>query len=436
MLLVGYFEGLPELDCIASRCAHSLTLRGFLRVGLDGSVSDHSTVLRTRRLIEFETHAAEFHSTLEPLVEMELLPMEKEQKKRYLTLDEILQTVPAQERPRIVAELGAIIRERKRARRWVTGQVESTLTVPAVIYKYVPRRLLGQGAPWTLRATQPVALNDVMEGNVMTMKEDRELGRDDWYELVRQKLCDLFDRDAPSVEEFNRRKRSYGDPRVSTEIRKHLSRFVGVISFSADPLVPTMWAHYAESSGFVIGYRAEALRELGFSLRRVLYMELAPNFLPMRGNVVEVNFVDEERRRREPSRGTTPILESYNFTKLTRDWRSSASLLYVKSRLWQHEEEVRLLVDQATARATGNCDADSHPVRLVDVPDDAITEVYAGLNTPDSSIQTMMDLVNDRHAGAVWHLRRTDWHAYRIQARGVQPMRPNNASRSMRGTSG
>ena len=29
--------------------------------------------------------------------------------------------------------------------------------------------------------------------------------------------------------------------------------YVGVVSFSSDPLIPTMWAHYAENAGFVVG---------------------------------------------------------------------------------------------------------------------------------------------------------------------------------------
>ena len=359
-----------------------------------------------------------------------------DESKRYLTLDEILRTVPPGERPRIVAELGAMLAERELARHWVTEQVECTGVVPDTVYKYIPRRLLGKGPPWTLRATQPVALNDVMEGNVMTMKEDPDMGTDAWYEMPGQRLRELFGQDAPSEDELDLRKRLYGDPRVSTVIRKNLSRFVGVVSFSANPPNPTMWAHYAESSGFVVGYRSEALRPLGIDLRGVLYMELAPNYQPMRGDAVEVNFVDEEERQRNPERSTTPILESYDFTTLTTDWRTSSSLLFVKSEAWRQEEEVRLLVDQATACATGDCDLDDHPIRVIEVPDDAITEVFVGLNTPESSIQAMVDVVNSRYGGESWHLRRMDWHAYRMVAKGGVPQRPDRASRSMTDGSG
>jgi len=60
MQLVGYFEGLDSERGIAWRCADSLSLREFLGTGLTGSVPDYSTVSRTRRLIDLETHAEVF----------------------------------------------------------------------------------------------------------------------------------------------------------------------------------------------------------------------------------------------------------------------------------------------------------------------------------------------------------------------------------------
>ena len=60
MQLVGYFEGLDSERGIAWRCADSLSLREFLGAGLTGSVPDYSTVSRTRRLIDLETHSEVF----------------------------------------------------------------------------------------------------------------------------------------------------------------------------------------------------------------------------------------------------------------------------------------------------------------------------------------------------------------------------------------
>ena len=60
MLLLGYFEGLDSERAIAWRAADSLSLRQFLDVSLDAAPPDHSTVSRTRRRIDVETHLAVF----------------------------------------------------------------------------------------------------------------------------------------------------------------------------------------------------------------------------------------------------------------------------------------------------------------------------------------------------------------------------------------
>ena len=60
LLLIGYFEGLGSERGIGWRVADSLGLRQFLRVGLDENTPDHSTISRTRRLIDVETQRAVF----------------------------------------------------------------------------------------------------------------------------------------------------------------------------------------------------------------------------------------------------------------------------------------------------------------------------------------------------------------------------------------
>ena len=60
LLLIGYFEGIDSERGIAWRAADSLGLREFLRVGLDEQTPDHSTISRTRRLIDVETHRKVF----------------------------------------------------------------------------------------------------------------------------------------------------------------------------------------------------------------------------------------------------------------------------------------------------------------------------------------------------------------------------------------
>ena len=58
MLFIGYFEGLSSERGIACRVADSLSLRSFLDLAVTESALDHSTVSRTRRLIDIETHVA------------------------------------------------------------------------------------------------------------------------------------------------------------------------------------------------------------------------------------------------------------------------------------------------------------------------------------------------------------------------------------------
>jgi len=67
LLLIGYFEGIDSERGIAWRAADSLALRDFLGLGLDQAPPDHSTISRTRRLIDLETHRAVFTWVLQCL---------------------------------------------------------------------------------------------------------------------------------------------------------------------------------------------------------------------------------------------------------------------------------------------------------------------------------------------------------------------------------
>src|SRR5216683_5133867 len=73
LLLIGYFEGLDAERGIAWRANDSLAVRSFLRLGLDEAAPDHSTISRTRRLIDLETHRAVFTWVQVRLVEAGLL---------------------------------------------------------------------------------------------------------------------------------------------------------------------------------------------------------------------------------------------------------------------------------------------------------------------------------------------------------------------------
>src|SRR5947208_3954259 len=73
LLLIGYFEGIDAERGIAWRAADSLAVRTFLRLGLEEGTPDHSTISRTRRLIDVETHRAVFTWIQQRLVAAGLL---------------------------------------------------------------------------------------------------------------------------------------------------------------------------------------------------------------------------------------------------------------------------------------------------------------------------------------------------------------------------
>ena len=73
LLLIGYFEGIDSERGIAWRTADSLALRGFLGLGLDETPPEHSTISRTRRLIDVETHRTVFTWILQVLATADLI---------------------------------------------------------------------------------------------------------------------------------------------------------------------------------------------------------------------------------------------------------------------------------------------------------------------------------------------------------------------------
>src|SRR5512143_2054821 len=73
LLLIGYFEGLDAERAIAWRAADSFALREFLGLVLPEAPPDHSTISRTRRLIDLETHETVFTWMLQRLADARLV---------------------------------------------------------------------------------------------------------------------------------------------------------------------------------------------------------------------------------------------------------------------------------------------------------------------------------------------------------------------------
>ena len=73
LLFIGYFEGLSSERGIVWRVADSLSLRSFLELDMTEAAPDHSTLSRTRRRIDVETHEAVFTWVLERVSEAGLV---------------------------------------------------------------------------------------------------------------------------------------------------------------------------------------------------------------------------------------------------------------------------------------------------------------------------------------------------------------------------
>ena len=77
MLLVGYFEGIDSERGLEWRCADSLSLREFLRLGERDPVPDHSWLSRTRSRLPVELHDKVFTWVLKRLAEHGLIRGER-----------------------------------------------------------------------------------------------------------------------------------------------------------------------------------------------------------------------------------------------------------------------------------------------------------------------------------------------------------------------
>ena len=73
MHLIGYFEGIDSERGLEWRCADSLSLREFLRLGTTEPVPDHSWLSKTRARLPLEVHEAVFTWVLQRLAEHGLI---------------------------------------------------------------------------------------------------------------------------------------------------------------------------------------------------------------------------------------------------------------------------------------------------------------------------------------------------------------------------
>ena len=233
-----------------------------------------------------------------------------------------------------------------------------------VLYKYVnAERVLtclpevGDGA---LRATQPAALNDPFECGVapgMARQDQRAEN-----EEIAAVLSSLNGATPVSEAKVQRARCEYGSLFLRELLVGQLSQRYGIVSFSSNPRHLLMWAHYTgDGSGFVIGYRVDALMLLGGrddSLREVRY---ASRVLP----IVEYPVLSKEE--------------------------NVSILLSLKSDHWSYESEWRLIVELSDTMGTGARDSRGLPINLARVPNEAVVSVFHTERTPITVVEKVCE---------------------------------------------
>ena len=128
-----------------------------------------------------------------------------------------------------------------------------------------------------------------------------------------------------------------------------------------------MWSLYTtDGSGFVIGYDVSELSQLTGtegSLGPVRYNDRSPAIIGPKSLA--------------SPKSNIPIL------------------LSIKSDDWSHEDEWRLIVELNKTIGTGETDQRGLPVNLVQIPNDAVVEVFYTDRTPPNVVQSVRDRLAD-----------------------------------------
>ena len=336
-----------------------------------------------------------------------------------------LSTFGEEQRNILMSQIGTIINlslRRHQAEECAEKSINGEAEIPDILYKYIPRGRIGHGAPDSLRATQLLALNDDMECSIQTNNYNK-LNTLEFLDLVKSKLAEHLGITVPR-HEFLKRSLSHVDPMLSTFIQQYLNTRVGVVSFSADPLVPTMWAHYAQSTGIVVGYDTKALRQMGLELRPIIYSEIAPSYEPAKDDVIRLSIVDQERLETDPrvgkARSGYGILCQVDLTEFSADLKGLSRVLFVKGASWAYEKEIRLLVDLEKTRDVGKLDDNGWPIKVIDPPPEAIKEIYGGTHTREADRTQAAEVARGTNHDD-WHglfEGRLHAHSFRIQKTG------------------
>ena len=221
----------------------------------------------------------------------------------------------------------------------------------------------------TLRATQPVVLNDPFECAVATayiFRDEAEENRE-----LAEALTEINENKPISDQDVRDARIKYGSLSTRQLFADHISTSFGIVSFAKNPRHPLlMWSLYTtDGSGFVIGDDVSALKKFG-----------GPE-----GDLRAVQYSGHSGR---PPVIMGPVVFSQPRSNIP-------ALLSVKSNHWSHEEEWRLVVELNKTVGTGQTDHHGLPINLVQIPNEAVVEVFYTERTPRKDVQRIRERLAD-----------------------------------------
>ena len=248
---------------------------------------------------------------------------------------------------------------------------------PKILYKYMSAErallVLPESGNGTLRVTQPATLNDPFEC-ASKLVSDNPNGVVDVKEII-EKLKIFSPKGSVSERDLQSSSTVFGTHNWSQLLRKLLSLRFGIVSFSASPLNPLLWAHYADSGkGVVIGYDISILKKFTNEheiLRPVQYQDQLP--------IVSESLV-------------------------VRPDNGLQNLMLMKSKHWQYEEEWRLILEISGTTGTGQNDENGVPICLCSIPNEAVVEVIVTQRTPYRISSALQERLMRRHGYRGWPL--------------------------------
>ncbi|MGH1463319.1 MAG: DUF2971 domain-containing protein [Neptuniibacter sp.] len=184
--------------------------------------------------------------------------------------------------------------------------------------------------------------------------------------------------------------------RIQTEAKKSIwKKNTGILSLTRQPLNALMWAHYGdEHKGIVIGidssieqFTCEESNLVPIQYGSVIYTDLKPNY----------PFLSQPKEPME-------VGGTFDFSKGQLE-RLQRMFLY-KPGCWSYEEEVRVVkclkgVELGKPIKSGSfniLEVNDRPLYLLDLPENAIREVYFGVRSEAMLPQNALELVEKIHS--------------------------------------